>query len=423
MSFFKKLFGMASFTDEREEGDSLYGQGRWAEARMAYQRALEKASESDDTSHCETRITRSLDALAKLRLAEAERLIDDGDPGLAEAELEDAFELAASDELRTSIRRKLETLEQEDALEQQAETPEEMSDEDRWALLAGNWGEDQIDEYDEYGEPFREALLALHDGDAETARAALETIADEWEDPAYLWLEIGRARAVCEDWEAAEEAFRTFLRELDEGEGGAARMAAHANLAQLRNRADDEEGAIAELSAVMEVFPEEPGPFLLMGQFLFEKGHTEEAVEVLEAGVDLLDPDRPDWRYLEQLGVAHAELGNAAQAAFNLDRVIEFFVGLRRHDRPLDYPPLTAMTRARLHEEADDLDKAADLYRALAAGADKENHLQYHREAARVLLALELDDDARRMLTRALALAEDNEEVAAEIEAQLEELE
>ncbi|MBX3269299.1 MAG: tetratricopeptide repeat protein [Sandaracinaceae bacterium] len=423
MSFLKKLFGGASFGDEMAAGDAHAEAGRHAEARAAYERALDAARDDAERARARERVDASLDALARERIAEAESLARNDALDLAAAELQNAMELAASSEVKNEARRRLETLEQEDAKRSQADVPDEMSDEDRWALLAGSWGEEQLEEYDEYGEPFREALLALHDGDAKEARDGLQAILDEYEDSVYLWLELGRAKMLCEDWDGAEEALRTFLEALDEDEGGPARMSALANLAGLRDRAGDEDGAIAMLEAALDAFPEEPGAFLMMGRFLFDKGHAQEAADVLAAGAELLDTDRPDWRYLELLGLAHAEAGDDEQAALHFDRVIAFFVSLRSHDRPLDYPPQTALRRAAIHEAAGELEKAADLYRTLASGSDVDNHLKYHREAARVLLELELDDEARRMLTRALALAEGDEEVQAEIEAQLAELE
>lgn len=422
MSFFKKLFGGASFADEMTEGHARFGEARHAEARAAYERAHDLAKSDGERAEAQAKIDACLDELARARMAEAEELLGNGAVDLAEAEFQNAIELAASDAVRNEARRRLETLEQEDAKRSQAELPDEMSDEDRWALLAGNWEDEQVEEYDEYGDAFRDAILALHDGE-EKARVALEAIADEYEDSTYLWLEIGRARMMVEDWEPAEEALRTFLEELPKDEGGAARLAALANIAALRERADDEDGAIEALEAAMEAFPEEPGAFLMMGRFLLDKEHAQEAADVLEAGVVLLDEERPDWRYLEQLGLAHAAAENPERAAAYLDQVIAFFVSLRRHDRPLDYPPATAIARAEIHEAEGELLKAADIYRTLASGTDTANHLTYHREAARLLLELELDDEARRMLTRALALAEDDEETHAAIEAQLSELE
>lgn len=424
MSFFKRLFGGKSFDEEIAEADRLFDDEAWADARAAYDRALESAKDAPASSveRCEARIGECLDELAKARIEEAERLAADEHLDLAEAELKSAMELASSDEIVKDARRRLETLEKQDAL-RQAEGPDEMSDDDRWALLAGSWEEEQLDEYDDYGEEFREALLALHDDQVDEALEALEAILEEAEEPVYLWLEVGRARLLAEDHEGAEEALREFIDELDEDEGGQSRLSAHAALAGLRDRADDEEGALAELGAAMELFPDEPVPFLMMGRYLLSKDHVDEAVEVLESGAELLDEDRPDWRFLEQLGLAYAEADRPAEAAATLDRIIALFVSLRRPDRPLDYPPAAAVARAKIYEDEGRLEKAADIYRTLSSGTDTANHLTYHREAARLLLELELEEEARRMLTRALALAEDDEEARAEIEEQLAELE
>lgn len=424
MGLFGKLFGGGSFDDHRADADRLFDEERFEEARLAYEKALDrgKGADADAVAHCEARMAACLDAMAEARIAEAEHFVEEGHLDLAEAELRNAMELAASDALAKRARRRMETLEKEDA-KRQAEGPAEMDDEERWAILAGSWEPEQIEEYDAYGEPFREALLALHDEDVETARPALEAILEEAEAPIYLWLEVGRARSVAEDFDGAEEALRAFLDALDEDEGGEARLAAHASIAALRDRDEDEEGAIAEFEAAMEAFPDDPRPFLLMGRYLRGIGSAGEAAEVLEAAVPLLDEDRPDWRYLQELGLAHAEAGDDAKASQYLDRVLALFVSLRRHDRPLDYPPAAAVARAKILESEGRLEKAADLYRSLANGSDREHHLTYHREAGRLLLELDLIEEARRMLTRALALAEDDPEAKAAIEGQLEELE
>ncbi|HEY8430419.1 MAG TPA: hypothetical protein VIL20_18695 [Sandaracinaceae bacterium] len=426
MSFFKKLFGGTSFEDERREADRLFEVQAYEDARLAYQRALDRKQDAppDAVEHCKERVAACLDRMAEARIAQAEQHAKDGQLDLARGELETAMELAASAEVVRRARLALDALEQEDA-KRKAEVPDEISDEDRWALLAGGWEGDQADEYDEYGDAFREALLALHDGKAKEARAALEALLAQHEEEAvYLWLEVGRARLLDEDFAAGEEALRTFLGKLDEDEGGNARMSAHAELAALRDREGDEDGAIAELRAMMDAFPDDPRSYYLMGRYLREKGYAEEAAEVLEAAVPLLDEDRPDVRFLEELGLAKMEAGESEQAAAYFDRVIQFFVSIRRPDgRGIDFPPATAVARAKLHEEAGELQKAADLYRALANGSDRANHMVYHREAGRLLIELELFDEARRMLTRALALAEGDAGARADIEAQLARLE
>lgn len=421
MSFFKKLFGGGSFEDAIAEGDRLFAEDALEDARLAYQRALErkKGASPEAIARCEERVAACLDGMAERRMADAERLAGDGHLDLAETELRNAMETAASPEIVKRARRALEMLEREDA-RQKAEVPDEIGDDDRWALLAGSWEPDQMDEYDEYGEPFREALLAMHDGRVKEARATLEALAEEHADEArFLWLEVGRARILDEDLAAAEPALRKMLERVDADEAADAVLSAHAELAGIRDRQDDEEGAIAELQGAMQALPDDPRPFYLMGRFLRSKGHSEEAADVLEAAVPLLDETRPDARFLEELGLAKLESGREEEAAAYLDRVIALHVQLRR----LDFPPATAVARARIHENAGELEKAADLYRGLANGNDRENHLTYHREAARLLIQLELPEEARRMLTRALALAENDPESRAAVEAQLAELE
>ena len=62
------------------------------------------------------------------------------------------------------------------------------------------------------------------------------------------------------------------------------------------------------------------------------------------------------------------------------------------------------MALAKLHEQAGNLARAADLYGALARGEDHAQHALYHREAARLLDLLGLSEEAQRMRTRAAAL-------------------
>lgn len=421
MSFFKKIFGGGSFDDDRTQADRLFDAGAFEDARIAYQRALDrkKGASPDAIAHCEARIAECLDRMAERRIAQAEELARDGHFDLAETELRNAMETAASESIAKRARRALETLEKQDAL-QRAEVPDELGDDDRWALLAGTWAPEQMDEYDIYGEPFREALLALHDGRVKDARPALEALLERHRDDArYLFLEVARARILDEDFTAAEPALREVIERVDAEEGTAAVLSAYAELSRLRDLAGDEEGAIAELSAAMQAVPDDPRPFFLMGRYLRSKGHYAEAAEVLEAALPLLDEDRPDWQFFEELGLATLAADQPERAAGYLDRVIAYFVRLRR----LDFPPATAVARATIHERAGELEKAADLYRGLANGSDRQNHLTYHLEAARLLIQIELLDEARRMLTRALALAENDPDARARIEAKLAELE
>lgn len=424
MSFLKRMFGGASAEDERREADRLYEGRSFFEARQAYERALDKAKGAPDLrEHCEVRLAACYDAMAAERIEEAERLRRDGALEIARGELSTAIELARTPAVRERARRAMEMLERRDAVEQATEAPE-LGDEERWAVIAGTWEEAQLDEFDGYGEPAREAILSLHlvsDASddqqrkerAQEARATLEGLLEaHGEDAVYLWLEVGRARLVDGDEEGGAKALRRFLKRLDDEDRSEARLGAHLALASLAERRGDEEKAIGWLQKAIDAMPDDPRPFLQLGIYLRQKGHAEEAVEVLDTAIELMDEDRPSWEAYQELGLAKRDAGQTEEAVDLLEKVIRFFVSRSR----LDFPPSTALPLARMHEEAGKLERAADLYRSLANGGDRANHLAYHRDAARVLTELGLLAEARRMLTRAAALAEGKPETLGEIE-------
>lgn len=418
MTLFGKLFKKRTATEECAEADRLFEAGSFFEARQAYERALERADgDAALRAHCEARLAECSDRLAEARILEAERLRDVGELDLARAELATAMEIARTPAVRERARRAAEMLERRDAVEKATE--HELSDDERWALIAGNWEARQIDEYDRYGEEFRRALLGLHDGNVEAARPVLEQLAEQHGDEAiYLWLEVGRARMRAGDDEGCVRALRLFLERVDEDDRSEARLNAYLALCAIADRSGDEETAIRWLQDAVDAMPDDPRPYLQLGIYLRQKGHAKEAVEVLETAIELMDEDRPSWEVQQELGLALMEAGREEEAVERLEGVIRFFVSRSQ----VDFPPATAWALARLHERAGRLHRAADLYRSLANGSDRANHLQYHREAARVLTEIGLLVEARRMLTRAAALAEGKPEVLADIEAKIAEI-
>jgi tetratricopeptide (TPR) repeat protein len=420
VSFFKKMFGGSTAEEERSEADRLFGTGEAFGARQAYERALEKSrgGPTELRAHCEARIAECYDLLAEQRMIEAERFREDGELELARTELASAIELARTPAVRERARRASEMLERKDAVALATEVPE-LDDEERWAVIAGTWEEAQMEEYDDYGEPFRQALLALHDTQQErpsAARGALEAILEENADDAiYLWLEVGRARLLDKDEAGGAKALRRFLKRLPDEDRSDARLGAYLALASLADRNDGEEKAISLFQKAIDAMPDDPRAYLQLGVYLRQKGHAEEAIEVLDTAIALLDEERPSWEAYQELGLAKMDAGRDEEAAALLERVVRHFAS-RSH---LDFPRSTAFPLAKLHEKAGRLEKAADLYRGLANGSDRANHLEYHREAARVLTELGLLDEARRMLTRAAALARESPDALAEIEAKI----
>jgi len=413
MSLFKKLFS----TDPealRRKADALFEAGEFGPAKLAYDKAIDASPEPERAS-LRARSFACADGIARQRIVEARAYLDQGAIELAELELEGALEVAHDETIRGEAQAILDGLEARDA-QTQAHTAE-MTDEEQIALLMGQWEEAQADEYEAYGEELVNALLSLQRERFEEARAALELLLEQAESPRYLFLEVGRARLVTDDAEGGRDALDAFLRTLDTGEANEAKVAVNLTLARL---ADDEgrfEEAMKRFEAAVEAVPDDYRPYLAMGAFLRDKGHAAEALEVLQTAMTLSQSAAIDWRLLEEVGLAHEHLGQSTEGRIFLERVVEFFTSRQ----VMDLPPATATTLASLYEAEGRADRAADMYRALSQGSDRPNHARYHYEAGRLLRVAGLEDEARRMLTRAEALlSEDDEDLRALIAALLE---
>lgn len=412
MSFFKKLFSVDTEALEKK-ADALYQEGLYGPAKLTYEKALAASPESARPALTD-KVTRCTDGIARERIEEAKAYLAQGSIELAEQELEGALEIAANEALTQEAQALLDGLEAKEA-QAQAEAPE-MTDEERIALLMGQWQEAQADEYEGYGDALIEALLAMQGEDFEDARALLESILETAERPRYLWLEVGRARLLTEDTEGGKAALESFLGALPDDEGGETKLGANLALARLADEAGAFEEAMGYFEAAVNTVPEDYRPYLAMGAFLRDKGHADEALAVLQTSLELSKTAGTDWRLLEEIGLASQLAGKPDEARSFLKQVVEFFTS----HQITDYPPATATALAKLYEEQGRLDRAADLYRALSNGSDGKNHALYHYEAGRLLQALDLGEEARRMLTRAEALiAEEDAHLAAKIAALL----
>ncbi|MCB9618697.1 MAG: tetratricopeptide repeat protein [Sandaracinus sp.] len=401
MSFFKRLFGGGEDPETRAE--RLFSEGQFGPAKLAFEEALDRSSEASKREALAERIDACLDALAEARLEDAERLASNGELELAFDELGHALEVVASDALRERILAARDRLERGDAAEQAA--AEELTDEERWVLLSGAWEDAQAEEYEDYGEAFVEAVLALHAGKVSEARKGLEAVLEDAEAPRYLWLELGRARVLDGDRTGAREAFVELVESMAEDERGLPLLAAYVELAKLAEEDDEHEEAVSFYQRAMEEFDEDPRPYFVFGRYLRDQELFAEAVDVLEAGANLLDEDRPDLMYLQEVGLALADAGRDADAVGTFERIVSILTTRSQ----TDFPPTGTERLAQLHEKQGNPQRAADLYAALARGSDRSGHFRYHREAGRLLAELGLKDEARRMWTRALALTEDAE--------------
>lgn len=414
MALFGKLLGKRSAAEEREEADRLFARGELGAARLTYARARERCG--DDAALAallDERVRACADGLAEGHLREAEQLLEHGAVELAAAALTNAHEVAASEALRRQAAQRLDAMERRDAREHAVEV--EQTEDERYEVLGGHWELAQAQEYEAYGDSFRQALLALADGRHAEARPALEALAGDDPGICYLWLELGRARVLDGARETGEAALRKFLGRLPKDEGGDARLVAHIELAALKQEAGDGDAALAEYEAALDAMPEDPRPYLAMAMFLRKQGMAEDALEVLESAVAVIGDATPEWRVLHEIGLAHADLGHDGQAIEALEGLVAHLVA-RQH---LDLPPEGTLRLAALYEARGDKPRALDLYTLLARGSDHAAHVHYHREAARLMTDLGLRDEARRMLQRAHELAAGDDAARAEIEAAL----
>lgn len=418
MSLLGKLFGGRSPEQERAHADALFEQGDFGAAKLAYDRARGHAKGNAQLqAELGQRSDVCRDALARKHMEEAVRLLADGSVELAREELRQVQQIAADPLLLREAEERAERLER--ALVR-AEVAEQTApnEEDRFELIAGGFEEDQYAEYLAHGEPVKEALLHLHEGETAKARALLEKVMESADSPRYLWFELGRARLADGDGAGGQAALEKFLASLHLEEGGDARLLAQIELAQLAHGRGEFDAAVAHYESALTALPEDPRPYLALASFFRREKLVDEAIEVLEAGLEALSHEgsQPDARLWQELGLAYADAGRDAQAIEWLERMVELLVSQRYTDLPVE----GAARLAALHERAGNLPRALDLYSMLARGSDGPSLHLYHEHAGRLLTALKMPEEARRMLVRARELTPDTDsETQARVTAAL----
>ncbi|HKP64637.1 MAG TPA: tetratricopeptide repeat protein [Polyangiales bacterium] len=412
MSLFGKLFGKRSPEEERAHADELFGAGDFGQAKLAYERAQALTRDRPELqTELGAKVAACRDELAKRRIAEAERLIEQGNLEFAREELQGAIETAASRELIALAEQRSEGLEEKKWV-QEHPAPAEIEGEDRFEVIAGGFEEDQYAEYTAHGEPMKRALLLLHDGKMAEAKAELEDLIGKADGPRYLWFELGRARLATGETDAGTDALNKFLASLHAEEGGDARLIAHMELAQLVHAKGDFDGAVAHYERALEALPDDPRPYIAMAGFFRRESLYDEAIEVLEAALASRDEHDPDFRLWHELGLAYADAGKDEAAIGQLERVVEFLT--RRNQR--DLPPEGTLRLAALYEKSERPARALDLYTLLAGGSDLPNLFAYQMEAARLMQKLGLTAEARRMAARARETAPQDPAVQARLE-------
>ena len=426
MSFLKKLLGkdmdaLLREAREKEKGGDIGG------ALLDYERALEQMEESGERPH---EIDRLRGRIAGLRDGLADRYVDeaaaqaaDGDLDGALASLRLALEVSGSEEKRSEIDVKVEDAQRRSAEDQISAPAKEMTEDEVYQALSGTWTERQLDEFDEYGETFRQAFLAFHAGRFDEAIAAYEALLEEAGDDAlYLRFEYARAlqlkahvliekdgdEGIEQAAKLREEALgviKAFRKMLPKQRTPEVRAQAWSLTAQIYMDMDDMESAEDALVQAQEIVPNEPAVYLNLGRFLARQDRADDAIAALEQGEELMDKTHPVVELLLLLALALRKAGRPKEAITRLEAINNFFAGMGR----MEWDPVVAVPLAEMYEETGNNLRASDVYRNLSTGGDSENLALYNYHAARLLKEQGRKAEIRPYVLRAREHAKDDD--------------
>ncbi len=412
MSFLKNLFG-GTFETHFDAGEALFEEGRLGEAKLCYEKALGRRKDAPEGSvkRAEQQIAICSQQLAETKLAEADETARGGDLEGALLLLQDAREISQDPKILEAIQERVRSYEAEDT-RRLVEDSEELSEEELMTIIAGTWTDAQAEEYAAMPEDLEAAFLAAHDGEHEKAVEVIKGILardDLTETPKYLYLELGRAQVMCEQFQDAVEMLDTFLKAVD-GDKDATEVKVQAcdikavALAAMERFDEAEE----QLRVATAITPEDHRVFLKLGVFLRGRERFSKAVGALEKARELMGQMQPDFTVIRELGFTYLAMERKEEAKACLTSVIEHLASRGEHNQ---FDPQTTVALASLREETGEPMLAADLYRHLAVGYDTRNHFVYNAEAARLLKAAGADEAlVDRYVTRAMELVSSDEQ-------------
>lgn len=409
MSFLKKLMGsdIDSLIKEAREKEA---EGDPGGALLDYRRALDgmkdtvfwrgTVKESSQVKEISQRVMDLEDGLADGYLAEAQGLIGEHELEKAVESLQLALDVAGSEDKQDVVRRKLESLQIMIADSEVVTTGGKMTEEEIYQAFSGAWTQQQLDEFDGYGEKFKRAYLDFHGGKFDDALSVYkELLEGAGEDALYLRLECARtlylkAQSLAEKKEEEEtvkklrdEAIETvheFRQRLPMKRNPEVRAGAWSLLAQIFIDKKDLESAEDALMEAQNIVPGEPVVYLNLGRFLFYQDRTDDAIYALEQGEKLMDKFQPNIEILLLLGMAHRKAGNLEAATVRLQAIIDYYMVIGRHE----WDPAVALPLAELYEETGKTREASDIYRNISKTGVKENLAENNYNAARLMKKL-----------------------------------
>lgn len=429
MGFLTKLLG-GSWESLIERARSLESQGDLGDALIEYEKALatkRQGVEEGVVREVEARAVALRDRIATLHIEQADALRDDGSVESAAEEYRTALQVAGTQQMEQRAQERLDGLEAA-LVRGLMEESREPTEQETFQALSGGWDEEQFDEYELYGQPFRKAFLLYHRGRPEEAVVLYADLLEKaGEDAVFLLYEMGRAHAaaaaaaaqdladeqkVRTHQQEAVDCLERFLERLPGTWASPLRAAAWNELAQIHLERESAEDAEDALMNAQEAVPEEPLAYMNLGRFLMGEKRYEDAVSALEEGVEVMDKLRPNFRLLADLGLAYRQNRQDDEAISTLRSAVDGMVQMGHGY----YDPNITVPLAELLENKGRHQQACDLYRHLCEGPDVENLALYHHHSARLLLEMGESELARSYHARSQELVGDDEDLARRIE-------
>jgi len=322
MSFLQRLFG-SDPVKLVEQGERALAANQPAEALDRFRRAQQAAGEAELARRAGKGLVAAASQLVSMNIEEADLSQESGDLEAAVHHLQTARELCQSDEQRARVEARQSLL--DDALKGQAEPQrlfttegaigEELSPEEQWDHLLATLDEDVAEDYLERDDRYRDAVLALNEGQPADAEPVFrEAIAEDPED-VLAHFELGRTLLLTERFEEAAQELALAREEVGfdpldrSGLLQIALLEGDALLNAGRHRA-----ALELVSAALDERGDEVGLLFLRGRA--ERALAEfEELEATMARVVALSPQLVDAAIvLAEARIQRSDLDGAAEA-------------------------------------------------------------------------------------------------------------
>lgn len=307
-----------------EKGDALYEAGDLGNAKLSFERALEKSDkdgseDSDFNNRLVRKINRIKNTLARNHLDQAINLMDGGYTDDALDMIRIAREVAADDGLQNELvlmaqkirEQETKTMDTpfpviDDEEEAMPESLDGISEEAYFQALLNTLPEQLQAAYPTYGNAFRTGYIALNQGDFHMAGTCLEEAMEESPDAdSYIPLELATAYINLNMKEKAENLLERFVAVHGDI------LPAYRLLCEIYWENNDFHRAQSLLSTVPDTIKESVAVYMLQGETLFLSGQLAEAKRFYET---LLKNYRWNETFAKALGETCEALGEMDQA-------------------------------------------------------------------------------------------------------------